>query len=483
MSTFGSLLRTYRQECRDPDTGKPLSQGKLADRVYEETGLSYSGSTYGNWERGDTQIDKENRLLLLGFLRIFVKCRAIEDLAAANEFLEFGKFSGLKPDEILRVNPSWNEPAKKLRRKALNKDKKGETAIDVPGSSKAYPFMSPPIPPQGVVGRKSLIADILERLVSQSLHSESAPPVGLLGFGGIGKTTLAIAISHHPAIQENFPDGVFWAALGPQPQTRYLLERWGRELGLELLLERNERECSERLRNAFHGRRALIVVDDIWEVKNSQHFFVAGPKSRTLFTTREGEPANLLTTRKNHIRVDFLDDKNALDLLRQLAPSVVNSDKTSAQELCRRLGNLPLAITLAGRLLAVESDVPGKMQRVLAELVEHHQARLNLLQQEGRLGIDEENPVSLQAVLGMSVERLERIDKERFAMLAVFGGEPLSWELSEAQHIWECTKEEAEDSMHKLILRGLVEPRKNGEYGMHALLADYAEELRSSLKL
>ncbi len=150
--------------------------------------------------------------------------------------------------------------------------------------------------------------------------------------------------------------------------------------------------------------------------------------------------------------------------------------------LCERLEFLPLALTLAGRLLASEADVPTRMQRLLDELMEHREARLQLLQAEGRLGLAEDQPVSLQAILGMSVERLSKTDQERFAMLAVFGGEPLTWEIKAAAHVWECSVEEAEATISRFIQRGLVE-RRGERYWMHALLADYAAEMMEKMGL
>jgi hypothetical protein len=116
------------------------------------------------------------------------------------------------------------------------------------------------------------------------------------------------------------------------------------------------------------------------------------------------------------------------------------------------------------------------MQRLIGELIERRDTRLKLLQSEGRLGLDEDEPVSLQAILGMSVDRLDIVDQDRFAMLAVFGGEPLTWEINGASYVWECSFEEAEQTVVKLIQRGLVE-RRGDRYWMHALLADYAEEM------
>ncbi len=80
-----------------------------------------------------------------------------------------------------------------------------------------------------------------------------------------------------------------------------------------------------------------------------------------------------------------------------------------------------------------------------------------LLQSEGRHGLDDDSPVSLQAILGMSVQRLSKGDQDRFAMLSVFGGEPLTWEIKAVSAVWECTIEEAEETLSHFIQRGLVE--------------------------
>lgn len=123
----------------------------------------------------------------------------------------------------------------------------------------------------------------------------------------------------------------------------------------------------------------------------------------------------------------------ALALLRRLAPEIVNAHESEAQLLCERLEFLPLALTFAaGYLLAIEADVPARMQRLLGELIERGDSRLHLLKAESRLGIAPDQPASLHAILDTSVERLSPVNQERFAMLAVFGAEPLTWQIEAA---------------------------------------------------
>ena len=100
----------------------------------------------------------------------------------------------------------------------------------------------------------------------------------------------------------------------------------------------------------------------------------------------------------------------------------------------------------------------------------------------GQVHLTLAHPVSLQAILGLSVDRLTKKDQARFAMVSVFGGEPLTWNIKEASSVWQCSIKEAEGSVAHFIQRGLVERREN-KYWMHALLADYADNMREEMGL
>ncbi len=343
-------------------------------------------------------------------------------------------------------------------------------------------FQIPAMPPQGIVGREEDLDRIIESFELSGGGAHEAGLLALRGMGGIGKTTLAIGLAHRAAIQSHFRDGILWVSLGPKPTVRLLLDAWGRALGLDLQPERDETACQNRLLQELHDRQMLLIVDDVWETIPGSYFKVGGDRCRTLFTTRDASVANDLVTRERTLRLDVLNPDAALELLARLAPDIENVEPLIPARLCEKLEFLPLAITLAGRLLANESDVPHRIQSLLAELIERRQARLQLQQAEGRKGLDEESPVSLQAILGMSVERLEAADQERFAMLSLFGGEPLTWEVNAVSDVWECSVPEAETTLSRLAQRGLIEPRGD-RFWMHALLADYASELMEEMDL
>jgi hypothetical protein len=108
------------------------------------------------------------------------------------------------------------------------------TNSGMPSGRTSPPFLTPNLPPQGIFGRDDAITEIYDLLALGEAKATDVPPVALRGMGGIGKTTLAIALGRLEMIPQLFPDGVLWVALGPNPTIRILLDSWGRALGVDL---------------------------------------------------------------------------------------------------------------------------------------------------------------------------------------------------------------------------------------------------------
>jgi hypothetical protein len=341
-------------------------------------------------------------------------------------------------------------------------------------------FTAPPLPSQGIFGREADLKTLRQWLALDN-DQTNIPPVALRGMGGVGKTTLAIALAHLPEVTETFTDGVLWTELGVKPTIRLRLEEWGRILGIDMTPLANEEACSLHLRDALHHRRVLLIADDVWDSSTGLLFKVGGPSCRMLFTTRELPIANDLATSSRVYHVDSISPEAALALLHALVPEAVSADEVSAKQLCEKLEFHPLALTLAGRYLANEALSDRRRRTLTQRLLARADERLALPQFEKRLGIEDPHP-SLRAILGLSVERLDRTDQERFAMLSLFGSEPLSWTMEAAAFVWECSEDEADVTTTRFIQRGLVE-RRGRRYRMHALLADYAAVLLQEMEL
>lgn len=103
MNGFGPRLRVYRSRCVDPRTGKPLTQERLGGLLREEMGVGVSGAAVSDWERGESKIHADDRLLLVSLVKILSENGGIHSLADANELLEAGNYRGLNSAEIQQV--------------------------------------------------------------------------------------------------------------------------------------------------------------------------------------------------------------------------------------------------------------------------------------------------------------------------------------------------------------------------------------------
>ena len=294
--------------------------------------------------------------------------------------------------------------------------------------------------------------------------------------GGVGKTTLAKALAHHPEVEAELPDGTLWAGLGPEPNVMAELAAWGAQCGEDFSNYDWHGARSAALSTLLHGKRALLVVNDVWQADSARYFLVGGLGCRTLITTRDDSVARALAERTGR-RATALTEEAALSLLRKIAPDAVSADEEGARGLVAELGGLPLALTLAGRMIAGECEAGMGVAGALGELKKEREARLGLTGAEKRPGLAAAE-LSLRAVLGISYERLpDEATKRAFRFLGAFGPSPLTFSLEGATAIWGMEDRPAQKTLAALVGRALVEPMEGGRYSLHTTLADFAESL------
>jgi len=107
MTEFGKQLRKFRHQCNDPQSphGK-LTQEKLGQLVGDELGISYSGAAISDWERGESKIHADDRLVLMALIKTLKKYRGLRTIGEANELLEAGNYRALdikETQEIFKV--------------------------------------------------------------------------------------------------------------------------------------------------------------------------------------------------------------------------------------------------------------------------------------------------------------------------------------------------------------------------------------------
>ncbi len=444
-------LRVRLTEAR---TQRGWSQLELAEKI---------GTTPVNvsrWERGITRPDPYFRKKLCD---LFGKSEEQLDLLLNIEPLATSIAPSPNPAALLSPVPS---PA------SASPVGRNQSATPEPVHPLYDPFI--PLPPaKPLVGREQTVADLKQRLIAGG----SVALTALNGLPGVGKTALSIALAHDEELRSHFRDGILWAGLGPEPNLQNMLSRWGSLLNVspaESAALSSVEAWARTLRSAIGSRHMLLVIDDAWSLEDALACKVGGPQCAHLVTTRF--PA--LAT---HVAADGatvireLSDEEGLQLLRQLAPGVVEREERKAHNLVQAVGGLPLALTLMGNYLRKEAYT-GRQRRITTALerLSHAEERLQISEPHGPIeshpSLNAETSLSLQSVFAVTDQQLSRAVRQALYALSVFPAKPTSFSEEAALAVAHCDV----TTLDVLADAGILESVGSDRYTLHQTIADYA---------
>ncbi len=434
------------------------SQRKLSQQELGEL-IGTNHVNVSRWERGITRPGPYFRRRLS---QLFGKTEAELDLSSPADLPASGSLDSpvASPADIdVAVSPAPNA---------------AHTATSSPIDNEAiYDPSIPLAPPVFLVGRQDKLAQLKQRLCDSKRNLMTA----LQGLPGVGKTTLAITLARDEEIRAHFHDGILWAALGPEPDVLSVLSHWSRLLGItlpDMAGENRHEELAVLLRRAIGDRQMLLVIDDAWHLKDALAFKVGGPHCAHLVTTRFPGIASSLVPDAASV-IQELNESDGMVLLQMLAPKVVEREKEKARELILAVGGLPLALTLLGNYLRLQSDT-GLVRRVDAALASLGDAEVRLHIGEPRgpaerhTSLLHDVPLSLKTVLNVTGERLDPLERTALNALSVFPPKPNHFSEEAALFVADCNVA----TLDALIDTGLLEISDAGHYTLHQTVADYA---------
>lgn len=401
-----------------------------------------------------------------------VPAHAVPDLIKATQYIDFAGDDHTAPRARLR------QTLKALR---------GGDAV-VPGGAPVPRIVGAPPPvPDPFVGRDTAL-DELRGLLAVGEDADAGPVVVMHAYPGMGKTTAAAALAR--AVQDVFPDGVFWTDLGPDPDLIQEFCIWGKALGNEGICHHTKEEtvqAGDMLRDMLEGKQALLIVDDVWAVEHGEAFIRFRAGCPMLITTRFPQYGSQFTTPAYVYRLPQLDPDAGLEIFRGLAPQVAAEHEAACRQLVDDLEGLPLALVVAARLLQDEQDF-GLSVKGLIEEISEGAAWLEAKAPKDRTEFDQETShlPTVGALLKRSVETLSAEHQRYFALLGDFEAKPARFDLEAIRWRWDV--DDPGPIIRVLGGRGLLEraPDVPGETGprfqMHATLHVLAKSMYNDLK-
>jgi predicted ATPase/DNA-binding winged helix-turn-helix (wHTH) protein len=320
--------------------------------------------------------------------------------------------------------------------------------------------------------RRMVGRDLILSEVQGSLRGERF--VTLLGPGGIGKTTIAVAAGH--ALAEEFGGEVYFVDLGSLADPDLVVRAIGTSLGL--VLKSNDE--SVELVDLIRSRRLLIILDSCEHLIEAaasvaEQLFQGAGQVHLLATSRE-----LMRVEGEHCyRVDPLDfppadtDQTAEAVLRFPAVQLLverviakgaglflsDHEAPFVADMCRRLDGLPLAIELAAGPVAALGAKSAATRLV---------SRLALLKLGHRTVVPRQQ--TLKATLDWSYNLLSGGERIVLRRIASFVGD---FTLEGAQYVageLGTGTVEIFDAIAGLVEKSLVAARSDGTQGTYRLL-------------
>ena len=370
--------------------------------------------------------------------------------------------------------------------------KKDLSDYDMPdrGSLPAGSVM-PYSPNQYFVGREDELKWLYNRLEAGASVSLGQTAVAT-GLGGIGKTQLAVEFAYRYG--KRYDGGVYWLDMSDSEGIANQIAQFAAPSAMNIqgYGQLPQDQVVNLVIREWHGQRnRLIIFDNVEDMELVDKWKPKYGRTRVLITTRIDSNDHRWSARGiETLPVDKLPRDKSLELLcRGRKDALKNPDEYRiAYEICELLGDLPLAIHLAGAYLSIyKSEV--SLNEYLDELKSQPVLTNPALVDSIRDTSPTQHLQNVSATFMTSYKRLEVGQSARlpdsddlsarlFHLTAHFAPAPISRELLlralKINNDDSKDKRKLADAINRLCELGLVQIAEEGRVMVHRLLREFA---------
>ncbi|XP_047084865.1 putative disease resistance protein RGA3 [Lolium rigidum] len=309
-----------------------------------------------------------------------------------------------------------------------------------------------------LVGKETLHA--CKRLVKNVLGNKEkkAYKVGIVGTGGIGKTTLAQKIYNGKRLEGAFSKKA-WICVSQEYSEVALLKEILRNFAVHYEQDETEGELSSKLAAAVTDKSFFLVLDDVWQpgvwtnlLRIPLHAAATGV---ILVTTRHDTVAHAIGMEYVH-RVDLMSADVGWELLWKSMNLNEEKDVEKLRDMgfdiVRKCGGLPLAIKVTARVLATKEKTENGWRKFI----------------DGSAWSVDNLPTELRGALYLSYDDLPSHLKQCFLYCALYPEDGLLYRDYLVMH-WvaegfieqqqgQLMEDTAEEYYYELINRNLLQP-------------------------
>jgi tetratricopeptide (TPR) repeat protein len=362
----------------------------------------------------------------------------------------------------------------------------GTMSLNLPSALEAarlldliQPFHPDPLPPQELLPepgdlppgsrlpfpRNAIFTGREDDLKALAKNLQNGSHTAATGTGGIGKTQLAVEFCYRYG---RFFHGVHWL-LANQDLTSEIAA-CGATMGLEPWPEMLPEQTQTTLNAWRRGGPRLVVLDNVDDVEVVQEWLPRLLNGRILITSRQRDwPPDLGLAL---LPLDSLPRMESRALLRKLARRLEKVSDDQLDQLSERLGDLPLALDLAGRYLHDRRGL--SISGFFDELQKTGGALEHSALQDWTKHNPTQHETNLAATFSLSWERLESEDTRRLFCASGYcaSNTPIPWEV---YYHFAGNREPAAVDADLGILEdsGLIKLAEAGAV-VHPLLAEFA---------